>query len=185
MFDSFGWFSEGQRFTLTLPLTRIGRREGNDRSRRLISGTHCEIEKSDDGFLIRDLGSTNGTKVNNVTIRKKRSPQRHYPTREVPMMIEGDDVRSRRKSPLPYRERPLSFSRNALETPKEFGKTNSNKLWVAVIVVLVLVIAYPWCSCLSAVVLPARAARSPSTTSTLAPVLWPMERHGALRLHRS
>ncbi|HHU14153.1 MAG: FHA domain-containing protein [Kiritimatiellae bacterium] len=138
---------KGQRFTLTLPLTRIGRREGNDWVVQdgSISGTHCEIEKSDDGFLIRDLGSTNGTKVNNVTIKEKALSRNDIILLgEVPMMIEGDDVpQSEKESAAVPRTTIIIQPKRTLETPKEFGKkTNSNKLWVAVIVVLVLVIAY-------------------------------------------
>ncbi len=138
---------KGQRFTLTLPLTRIGRREGNDWVVQdgSISGTHCEIEKSDDGFLIRDLGSTNGTKVNNVTIKEKALSRNDIILLgEVPMMIEGDDVpQSEKESVAVPRTTIIIQPKRTLETPKEFSKkTNSNKLWVAVIVVLVLVIAY-------------------------------------------
>jgi len=139
---------KGQRFTLTLPLTRIGRREGNDWIVQdgSISGTHCEIEKSDDGFLIRDLGSTNGTKINNVTIKEKALSRNDIILLgEVPMMIEGDDVPQLEKAEFAAAPRTTIIiqPKRTLETPKEFGKkSNSNKLWVAVIVALVLVIAY-------------------------------------------
>jgi hypothetical protein len=60
------------------------------------------------------------------------------------MMIEGDDVpQSEKESAAVPRTTIIIQPKRTLETPKEFGKkTNSNKLWVAVIVVLVLVIAY-------------------------------------------
>ena len=137
---------KGQRVPLEQPVTRIGRREGNDWVVQdgSVSGTHCEIEKSDLGFLIRDLGSTNGTKVNNEPIKE------HAVFRndilligEVPVMIEGDDV------PQTDRPEPLSIPRTTIviqqkrnvEPPKEFvKKSNSNKIWISVIVLLVLVI---------------------------------------------
>ena len=133
---------------MTLPLTRIGRREGNDWIVQdgSISGTHCEIEKSDDGFLIRDLGSTNGTKINNVTIKEKALSRNDIILLgEVPMMIEGDDVPQLEKaeSAAVPRTTIIIQPKRTLETPKEFSKkTNSNKIWIALIAVLVLVIAY-------------------------------------------
>lgn len=139
---------KGQRFTLEQPLTRVGRREGNDWVVQdgSISGTHCEIEKNDAGFVIRDLGSTNGTKVNNVTIKEKTLSRNDIILiGEVPMMLEGDDVtQSEKTEPVAVPRTTIIIQpKRTLETPKEFGKkSNSNKIWVAVIVVLVLVIAY-------------------------------------------
>jgi pSer/pThr/pTyr-binding forkhead associated (FHA) protein len=138
---------KGQRFTLEQPLTRVGRREGNDWVLQdgSISGTHCEIEKSDAGFLIRDLGSTNGTKVNNAPVKEKFIFRNDIIMMgEIPVMVEGDDV------PPSEQAEPQAIPRTTIiiqpnrthETPKEFGKkSNSNKIWVAVIAVLVLVIA--------------------------------------------
>ena len=36
----------------------------------LLSRTHCELTRSDDEFVIRDLESTNGTLVNGVTVNE-------------------------------------------------------------------------------------------------------------------
>jgi pSer/pThr/pTyr-binding forkhead associated (FHA) protein len=36
----------------------------------LLSRTHCELTRSDDGFVIRDLESTNGTLVNGETVNQ-------------------------------------------------------------------------------------------------------------------
>ena len=36
----------------------------------LLSRTHCELARSDDGFVIRDLESTNGTLVNGETVNE-------------------------------------------------------------------------------------------------------------------
>ena len=139
---------KGQRFTLEQAMTRVGRREGNDWVLQdgSISGTHCEIEKTDAGFLLRDLGSTNGTKVNNVTIKEKNLSRNDIILMgEVPVMIEGDDVpQSERPEPIAVPRTTIIIQpKRTLETPKEFGKkSNTNKVWVVVIVVLVLVIAY-------------------------------------------
>jgi adenylate cyclase len=61
----------------TIPLIRdtltIGRRETCDICLRFpnISGTHCELAFVDGFWMIRDLGSTNGIKVNGMKVPKK------------------------------------------------------------------------------------------------------------------
>jgi len=139
--------AKGQRVALDQPLVSVGRREGSDwvLPDSSVSGRHCEIEHSEAGFVIRDLGSTNGTKVNNEPI-KERPLYRNdiILIGEVPVMIEGDDV------PQTATQEPYSIPRTTIviqpkknvETPKEFGKkSNSNKIWIALIAVLLLVIA--------------------------------------------
>ncbi len=105
---------------------------------------NCEIEKSDAGFLLRDLGSTNGTKVNSVSIKEKFLFRNDVVMMgEIPVMIEGDDVPQSEKSATSVIPRTTIIiqPKRTLETPKEFGKkSNSNKIWIAVIVLLVLVI---------------------------------------------
>lgn len=138
---------KGQRVALDNPITRIGRREGNDWVLQdgSISGTHCEIEKGDSGFLIRDLGSTNGTKVNNETVKEHPIFRNDIILiGEIPVMLEGDDVPQTDK-PEPYsipRTTIIIQPKRTVEPPpKEFGKKSSaNKIWVVVIVLLLLVI---------------------------------------------
>jgi adenylate cyclase len=61
----------------TIPLIRnvltIGRRESCDICMRLpnVSGLHCELSNKDGYWYIRDLGSTNGVKVNGVRVQQK------------------------------------------------------------------------------------------------------------------
>jgi len=133
--------------SLDQPVTRVGRKEGNDWVLQdgSVSGTHCEIEKSDTGFLIRDLGSTNGTKVNNEPIKERPLFRNDILLiGEVPVMIEGDDV-PQTETPEPYSIPRTTIiiqqKRNVEPPPKEFGKKSSgNKVWIAVIVLLLLVI---------------------------------------------
>jgi pSer/pThr/pTyr-binding forkhead associated (FHA) protein len=140
---------KGERFTLEHPVTRVGRREGNDwvLQDSSISGTHCEFEKDESGIRIRDLGSTNGTKVNNADITEKALSRNDVILiGEIPVMLEGDDVPEAEAGKAgPYlvpRTTIVIQPKRALETPKEFGKkSNTNKIWIAVIIVLVLVIA--------------------------------------------
>lgn len=139
---------KGQRIALDQSITRIGRREeGNDwvLQDRSVSGAHCEVEKREEGFIIRDLGSTNGTKVNNEPIKEKMLFRNDIVILgEIPVMIEGDDVpQSDQAEPYAIPRTTIVIQqKRTLETPKEFGKkSNSNKIWIALIVVLVLIIA--------------------------------------------
>lgn len=142
--------SKGQRITLDKPVTSIGRRDENDLTLPdgSVSGAHCEIEKSDSGFLLKDLGSTNGTRVNNSPVKEQSLCRNDIILiGEIPVMIEGDDVPpSESKSIKDTAQIPrttIVISQNrTLETPKEFSKkSSSNKIWVAVIVVLILIIS--------------------------------------------
>ena len=137
---------KGQRIALDNPMTRVGRRDGNDWVIQdgSVSGTHCEFERSDSGFVVRDLGSTNGTKVNNEPVKERQLYRNDIILiGEIPVMIEGDDVPQTAKTD-PYsipRTTIVIQQKRSVETPKEFGKkTNGNKIWIAVIVLLLLVI---------------------------------------------
>ena len=142
---------KGHRFALDNPTTRIGRREGNDwvLDDASISGTHCEIEKSDEGFLIRDLGSTNGTSVNGTPVRERRLCRNDVILLgEVPVEIEGIDVPLSADpaisdtQTIPRTTIVINPRKRTIDTPDAFGrKSRSTKIWVAVIAALVLVIA--------------------------------------------
>lgn len=139
---------KGQRISLDQPLTRVGRREGNDwiLQDASVSGSHCEVEKTERGFLLRDLGSTNGTKVNSEPVKDKTLFRNDIvQIGEVSVMIEGDDVPQTSMgdtAPIPRTTIIIPQKRpSAIETPKVFvKKSNTNKIWIAVIVLLLLVI---------------------------------------------
>lgn len=137
---------KGEKTSLGLGLTRIGRRDTNDWTIQdeSVSGTHCEIEKDDSGFILRDLGSTNGTKINNEEIKEQRVFRNDILMfGDISVMLDGDDV------PEASEEEPFSVARTTIviqkntpkAAPKEFTKkSNSNKVWVTVIVLLLVVI---------------------------------------------
>lgn len=60
----------GDSIPLGQPLMTIGRRESCDICLRFpnISGLHCELSFRDGYWFIRDLGSSNGVKVNGVRV---------------------------------------------------------------------------------------------------------------------
>ena len=141
---------KGESMTLKEGTTRIGRREGNDwvLADGSVSGTHCEIEMNQAGVLLRDLGSTNGTKVNNEPIKEKFLYRNDiFFLGEVPVTITGEDVavaseQQDMMTPIPRTTIVIKPNRKMEPPPKDFQKkSSSNKHWIAIIILLILVIA--------------------------------------------
>lgn len=87
--------AKGKSFELTQPVVRVGRSDANDICipEPSISGTHCEIKRNGELFQIHDLGSTNGTKVNNEAIRLANVFRNDIILLgSVPCELQGDDV---------------------------------------------------------------------------------------------
>ncbi len=66
----------GQELSLGLPSVRIGTAADNDLvlTDRAVSRRHAEIRMTPEGLLLRDLGSTNGTFINDVRITEAYVP---------------------------------------------------------------------------------------------------------------
>jgi len=140
----------GEQIFLDQPVLCIGRRDGNDLiiSDPSVSGSHCEIEKSESGYVLRDLGSTNGTRVNGETVTVSglfRNDVIHIG--DVSVIIDGDDISQTRGGDTQKLSRtsiviPL-HPPTSIKAPADVfvKKTNSNKIWILIIVVLLLVIS--------------------------------------------
>lgn len=63
----------GDPIELTTPVLTVGRRESNDLCLRFnnVSSHHCELSYSNGLWVVRDLGSSNGTKVNGTRMQKR------------------------------------------------------------------------------------------------------------------
>lgn len=63
----------GDPIPLIRPILTLGRRESCDICLRFpnVSGLHCELSYKEGRWSIRDLGSTNGIKVNGNRVQKK------------------------------------------------------------------------------------------------------------------
>jgi adenylate cyclase len=64
----------GDPIPLLKPMLVIGRRENCDIVLRFpnVSGTHCELSLADGRWSVKDLGSSNGTKVNGSRVSEGR-----------------------------------------------------------------------------------------------------------------
>lgn len=62
----------GKLIEIIKDMTLVGRKEDCDLriDHKSVSKQHCIIVRSDGGLLIRDLGSTNGTRVNGQRVRR-------------------------------------------------------------------------------------------------------------------
>jgi adenylate cyclase len=88
----------GDVIPLIRPVLTMGRRESCDICLRFpnVSGIHCELTFKDGHWAIRDLGSTNGIKVNGVRVQKKvlhpkdtiTIAKRQYTIEYVPALVQ-------------------------------------------------------------------------------------------------
>jgi len=64
----------GDPIPLLKPTLIVGRRESSDIVLRFpnVSGSHCELSLTDGYWLVKDLGSSNGTKVNGTRVTEGR-----------------------------------------------------------------------------------------------------------------
>lgn len=87
---------QGARHEITNDITRIGRRMGNDwiLNAPSVSGTHCEIIRNGNNFSLRDLGSTNGTRLNGKRIKDEMPLVRNdvITLGDESIMIDGDEM---------------------------------------------------------------------------------------------
>src|SRR5947207_6558195 len=65
-------FDGGTMIEIVKDLTVVGRKEDCDvrLDHKSVSKLHCVIVKTDGALLLRDLGSTNGTRVNGQRVRR-------------------------------------------------------------------------------------------------------------------
>lgn len=145
---------QGQRFELKGDITRIGRRSGNDwlLDAPSVSGTHCEISRANSNFTLRDLGSTNGTRLNGERIQEGRLYRNDIiMVGDESIMLDGDDVPTSIETDgdteaeaIPRTTvmiRPQVSGNIKINPPPDFHKPiDIRKLWIVVIVLIGLAI---------------------------------------------
>jgi pSer/pThr/pTyr-binding forkhead associated (FHA) protein len=86
---------KGRRFEIERDEVKIGRRQDNDIviNDPSVSSHHCCIVRSDRKYGIRDLESTNGTRVNGAAVAEQRlAPKDIVQIGSVEFMFDGEDV---------------------------------------------------------------------------------------------
>lgn len=85
----------GKTYSWTADQIRIGRNSANDFviANASVSGEHCIIERCEGGWRVKDLDSTNGTRVNDQRITMATVRRNDVITLgDIALSIRGDDV---------------------------------------------------------------------------------------------
>ncbi|MEG1479419.1 MAG: FHA domain-containing protein [Kiritimatiellia bacterium] len=85
----------GKTYEWTAEQIRLGRHAANDFvvNNASVSGEHCLIERSEGGWRVKDLDSTNGTRVNDQKITIATIHRNDVITLgDISISIRGDDV---------------------------------------------------------------------------------------------
>lgn len=85
----------GKTYAWTADQIRIGRNGANDFviANASVSGEHCIIERCEGGWRVKDLDSTNGTRVNDQRITMSTVRRNDVITfGDIAVSIRGDDV---------------------------------------------------------------------------------------------
>lgn len=85
----------GKTYAWTADQIRIGRNSANDFviANASVSGEHCVIERCEGGWRVKDLDSTNGTRVNDQRITMATVRRNDVITfGDIAVSIRGDDV---------------------------------------------------------------------------------------------
>lgn len=143
-----------------------------------VSGRHCSITIREGQFVLRDLGSTNGTRVNDVPASEVVLFRGDMLTLGTTMlMLEGEDAPARSDDPalgggieaprVEIRARTTS-SRTPVKRPRDFGKRrDTNRRWKVIIILVSLLV-------LAALVLFVREALLSTPPETTLPPMDPL-----------
>lgn len=111
-----------------------------------ISSKHCMIVRDGRKFTLKDLDSTNGTRLNAVGISEHRlSPKDIITVGSIEIMFDGSDVEPYRPAPGATHAPQVTVRINAPVQQKVVGagspfgaKRDTKVIWVAVITIFVL-----------------------------------------------
>jgi len=157
---------KGRRFPITDETTHIGRVAGNHvvLESLSVSSNHAAIVRSTEGYRLRDLDSTNGTRVNSHRITDTllfRDDEIFFG--DLPVIFCGGDAPQRKDAePTPVAPAPVSPPLQPVEPrpsvviatssggktakismPRDFRKRRDARLlWMGVILILLIGIVY-------------------------------------------
>jgi hypothetical protein len=150
---------KGQRYDLTSEETVLGRSSAASITvdDAVVSGQHCSIIRQGDRYILRDLDSTNGTRLNTFSIRESRlKPKDIITLGTTDLMIDGTDIEVEEGfgsagmpiAPTVRVQHPgfQSGDQTATSTVGFRARTNRKALWVVVYAILgvIAVVALGW-----------------------------------------
>lgn len=138
----------GKTYSWTSDQIRVGRNQANDFviTNASVSGEHCIIERCEDGWRVKDLDSTNGTKLNDQRITMAMLHRDDVLSLgDIALSLRGDDLP---ESDPGYVEAAESIPRTTIvmrptvasTAPVEgFSKKSESKKALNVILTLVII----------------------------------------------
>ena len=150
--------SQGRQISLAIGSTRIGRVDGNDVviDNPSVSSAHAELDLSASGCILRDLKSTNGTRVNGQPIVETRLFRddsimfgdmtavftgADAPSRATPAEPPADVVSALSTRPPVVVASAANGQHTTAVCPPDFRKKRDMRLiWLIVVVVLLVLI---------------------------------------------
>jgi predicted component of type VI protein secretion system len=140
---------KGRKFELEQSETFIGRNNQNHvpLDDDAISGRHCSVVRENRKFMLVDLGSTNGTRLNGGAVTK--SPLRPKDIIQVggmELMFDGQDIdapdapTAHDTASIEVASEPVAIP-DTFRTASPFGsRRDSRKPWVIAIAILIVVV---------------------------------------------
>ncbi len=143
---------KGKRFEIDRDEVIIGRLPENavPVPAKAVSSRHCAVIRDGRKFTIKDLDSTNGTRLNGVTIQEYQlSPKDIITIGDVDIQLDGDDIEGITSTPAaapaigPQMTVRLSTSANATSlagAPAFQARRDGRMAWIVGISILVILV---------------------------------------------
>ena len=137
---------KGRRYEIARDEVRLGRRDDNDIAIEdsSVSGHHCVVLRDGEKYTLRDMGSTNGTRLNGVSIQEARlKPKDIIQVGAVEVLFDGENVDT-----LPEERRSTSrieVLTGPAETPTTFrsaspfgARRDTRRAWLVVVTLIAI-----------------------------------------------
>jgi pSer/pThr/pTyr-binding forkhead associated (FHA) protein len=137
---------KGKKFTLDQTTLTIGRAADNTipLNNPAVSGHHCSISHEGDHFILRDLGSTNGTRVNAKDVKEITLKPKDLIQVGAVELLYNDETDAAPPETGVFASTQVDVAQGAIEKPQSFDsispfgarRKENTRLLVAVIVII-------------------------------------------------